>query len=55
MVGKVVGRYGGEHYVAIDVRFADGGRRLFCPGDLEEIASLKPCSWRSVVDGEGKG
>ena len=39
MVGKVVGRYGGEEYVAVDVRFSDGRRRLFWPSDLEEIAS----------------
>jgi hypothetical protein len=51
MVGKVVGRYGGEHYVAIDVRFSDGHRRLFWPSDLEEIASPKPSLLRSVVDG----
>ncbi len=29
MVGKVVGRYGGEEYVVGDVRFSDGQRRLF--------------------------
>jgi hypothetical protein len=39
MVGKVVGRYGGEEYVALDVRFPDGMQRLFWPSDLEEIAS----------------
>jgi hypothetical protein len=39
MVGKVVGRYGGEEYVVVDVRFSNGQRRLFWPGDLEEIAS----------------
>jgi hypothetical protein len=52
MVGKVVGRYGGEEYVAIDVRFSDGHRRLFWPSDLEEIASPTPSLLRSVVDGE---
>jgi hypothetical protein len=39
MVGKVVGRYGGEAYVAVDVVFADSESRLFSPGDLQEIAS----------------
>jgi hypothetical protein len=52
MVGKVVGRYGGEEYVAVDVRFSDGQRRLFWPNDLEEIASPQPSLWRSVLDGE---
>jgi hypothetical protein len=55
MVGKVVGRYGGEEYVAIDVRFSDGQRRLFWPSDLEEIASPQPTLWRAVLDGESRG
>jgi hypothetical protein len=55
MVGKVVGRYGGEEYVAVDVRFSDGRCRLFWPSDLEEIASPKPSSWRSVLDGGSRG
>jgi hypothetical protein len=55
MVGKVVGRYGGEEYVAVDVRFSDGRRRLFWPSDLEEIASPKSSLWRSVLDGESRG
>jgi hypothetical protein len=55
MVGKVVGRYGGEEYVAVDVRFPDGHHRLFWPGDLEEIASPRPSLWRSLLDGEGRG
>ena len=55
MVGKVVGRYGGEEYVAVDVRFSDGRRRLFWPSDLEEIASAQPSLWRSVVDGRIRG
>jgi hypothetical protein len=38
MVGKVVGRYGGEEYVAVDVRFPNGHHRMFWPSDLEEIS-----------------
>jgi hypothetical protein len=52
MVGKVVGRYGGEEYVAVDVRFPDGHHRLFWPSDLEEIASPRPSLWRSLLGGE---
>jgi hypothetical protein len=55
MIGKVVGRYGGEEYVAVDVRFSDGRRRLFWPSDLEKIASPRPSLWRSVLDGESRG
>ena len=55
MVGKVVGRYGGEEYVAVDVRFPDGHQRLFWPSDLEEVASPRPSSlWRSLVGGESR-
>jgi hypothetical protein len=54
MVGKVVGRYGGEEYVAVDVRFPDGQYRLFRPGDLEEIASPQPPLWRSLLGGESR-
>jgi hypothetical protein len=52
MVGGIVGRYGGEEYMALDVRFPDGQRRLFWPGDLEEISSPQPSWWRSLL-GEG--
>jgi len=55
MVGKVVGRYGGEEYVAVDVRFSNGQRRQFWPSDLEEIFSPKPLLWRSLMDGESRG
>jgi hypothetical protein len=37
LMGKVVARYGGEDYIAVDVRLADGQSRLFWPRDLEEI------------------
>jgi hypothetical protein len=48
MVGRVVGRYGGEEYVAVDVRFPDGRYRLFWPEDLEEISSWRAW-WRSLL------
>lgn len=51
MVGRIVSRYGGDEYVALDVRFADGNSRLFWPADLEEISAARPW-WRSLL---GKG
>jgi hypothetical protein len=52
LVGKVVGRYGGEKHVAADVRFPDERQRLFWPEDLEEISSSRPW-WRSLLlDGD---
>ena len=39
LMGTVVARYGGEQYVAVDVRLADGQYRLFWVRDLEEISS----------------
>jgi hypothetical protein len=47
MVGSIVDRYGGEEYMAVDVRFSNGQRRLFWPEDLEEISSSRPW-WRSL-------
>jgi hypothetical protein len=47
--GTVVGRYGREDYVAVDVRFSDGACRLFWPRDLEEISSPEPAWWRFLV------
>ena len=41
--GTVVAVYGGEEYVAVDVRLTDGERRLFSPRDLEEISP--PQAW----------
>jgi hypothetical protein len=41
LVGTVVDRYGGEEYVAVDVRLADGQLRLFWPRDLEEVSRLR--------------
>ena len=52
MVGRVVGRYGGDNYVAVDVRFADGRYRLFWPEDLEAIFSPQPSWWwRALLGG----
>ena len=53
LLGKVVGRYGGEGYVAVDVRFADRHYRLFWPEDLEEMSSPQPW-WHSVLDRESR-
>jgi hypothetical protein len=44
----MVGRYGGDDYVAVDVRFPDGRHRLFWPRDLEEVTSPQPW-WRSLL------
>jgi hypothetical protein len=52
LLGKVVGRYGGEKHVVVDVRFPDRRQRLFWPEDLEEISSPRPW-WRYLLlDGE---
>jgi hypothetical protein len=48
MVGRITDRYGGDGYVAVDVRFSGGQRRLFWPEDLEEILPPPPW-WRSVL------
>jgi hypothetical protein len=54
LIGEVVGRYGGEEHVVVDVRFPDGRQRLFRPEDLEEFASPRPW-WRSLLlGGEGE-
>jgi hypothetical protein len=49
MVGEVVGRYGGEEFVAVDVRLSNGERRLFWPGDLDEIPYSRRSWWRSLL------
>ena len=53
MVGRIMGRYGGKEYVAVDVRFPDRQYRLFWPKDLEEVFSPRPW-WRSLVGGESR-
>jgi hypothetical protein len=54
LLGKVVGRYGGEEHVVVDVRFADGHQRLFRPEDLEDVSSQRPW-WRSLILGGQRG
>jgi hypothetical protein len=51
LLGTVVARYGGEEYIAVDVRLADGERRLFWPRDLEELSS--PNAWWRFLVGWG--
>jgi hypothetical protein len=48
LMGKVVARYGGEDYIAVDVRLDGGQYRLFWPSDLEEISSPKVW-WRLLL------
>jgi hypothetical protein len=50
-MGTVVAVYGGEKYVAVDVRLADGVCRLFWPRDLEEVSP--PKSWWRLLLGWG--
>ena len=52
MVGRIVDRYGGDGYLAVDVRFSGGHTRLFWPEDLEEISSPRPW-WRSLLGRAG--
>ena len=51
LVGTVVARYGGEEYIAVDVRLADGEYRLFWPRELEEIYPSSPQEawWRFLL------
>ncbi len=53
IVGTVVAVYGGEDYVAVDVRLAAGQYRLFWPRDLEEIFPSPPKAswWRLLLGG----
>jgi hypothetical protein len=49
-VGRIADHYGRDGYMAVDVRFSGGHRRLFWPEDLEEISSPRPW-WRSLFAG----
>jgi hypothetical protein len=53
LMGKVVARYGGEDYIAVDVRLTEGQSRLFWPRDLEEIPPK--AWWRSLLGGDAAG
>jgi hypothetical protein len=55
LMGRVVARYGGEDYIAVDVRLADGQYRLFWPRDLEEISSFPRAWWRFLLGWEAGG
>jgi hypothetical protein len=55
LVGVVVALYGGEEYVAADVRLAEGQFRLFWPRDLEEIPSPPQAWWHFLFGGEASG
>jgi hypothetical protein len=55
LVGKVVARYGGEEYVAVDVRLADGQSRLFWPRDLEEISASPKAWWHLLLGRDAAG
>ena len=54
LLGTVVALYGGEGYIAVDVRLADGQYRLFWPRDLEEI-SPPEARWRFLLGGDAGG
>ena len=47
-VGRIADLYGGDGYMAVDVRFSGGHRRLFWSEDLEEISAPRPW-WRSLL------
>ena len=53
LVGKVVAHYGGEQYIAVDVRLADGQYRLFWPRDLEKVSP--PRAWWRFLLGRDAG
>jgi hypothetical protein len=47
-VGKVVGSYGGEELLVLDVHFPDGRYQLLWPGDLDHVGSPGPW-WRCLL------
>ena len=51
LMGEVVAVYGGEEYVAVDVRLSEGECRLFWPHDLEEV-SPPQAWWRFLLGGD---
>ena len=52
LVGKIVVRYGGEEYVAVNVRLAVGQYRLFWTRALEEISPPREARWRLLLGGD---
>jgi hypothetical protein len=52
LMGTIVDVYGGEEYVAVDVRLADGVCRLFWPRDLEEVSPPRAW-WRYLLGRDG--
>src|SRR4051812_42424764 len=50
-VGTVFGRYGGEGYVAVEVRFPEGAERLFWPRDLEKVSAPRAW-WHFLLGGD---
>jgi hypothetical protein len=55
LLGKVVARYGGEDYIAVDVRLAGGHYRLFWPRDSEEISASPRAWWCLLLGGDSGG
>jgi hypothetical protein len=55
LMGTIVARYGGEDYVAVDVRLVGGQYRLFWPRDLQEISPSSPKAWWRLLVGWGCG
>ena len=54
-LGKIVDTYGGEEFMAVDVQFPDGRRRLFWPADLEGASGSSSPSrawWDSLLRGD---
>lgn len=54
MIGTIAGTYGGEEFMAVDVRLSNGQQRLFWPGDLEvasEASSPSRAWWVSLLQG----
>jgi hypothetical protein len=54
MLGEIAGTYGGEEFMAVDVRLSNGERRLFWPGDLEAVPkdpSPFRSWWSSLIHG----
>ena len=49
LVGTVLDRFGGDEYIAVDVRLSNGPCRLFWPRDLEVISP--PQTWWRVLLG----